>query len=289
MTLSPSDLRSIPLFRNIPEEHLASLMGVFERCQHQPGDVLFRAGDRPKDLLLLVRGEVALLDEGVVRFRLRPLAPIGELGAVTGLTRYTTAQVTEPSEVWRIPAQTLLSFFEANGDVAFSLYHSLLGIVADKVRRDTRRIEEMRTNLVRTQKAMKRMRELVLESEDTPLSKPIHDTLDELIEHNRRWHYLMEPVPSLEARVRYDDGAEVRVVQMSAAFMQLDRDVAQTRQIGAHFSAVLVLPSGEIPVSGTVESADDGGTTIALDLLIPEYASALEDYLTRLEMLDFVV
>ena len=292
MLVSPSDLRSIPLFQDTSEDHLTSLIGVFERRQCHKDDVLFRAGDRPEDLLLLVQGEVALLDgdDGEsVRFRLRPIAPIGELGAITGLVRNTTARVTQPSEIWRIPTQVLLDFFEANGNVAFSFYHSLLGIVADKVRRDTRRMEEMRANIVRTQKAMKQMRELVLEGADTPLSKPIHDTLDELIEHNRRWHYLVEPARSLRAVVRSDDGIESPVLQMSAGWLLLDKDATSAKELGAHWSAVLVLPSGEIPVSGTVDSADDGCVTIALDLLIRDYATKLEDYLTRLHMLDFVV
>jgi len=286
MSVTPSDLRSIPLFQDISEEHLTSLINVFERRTHGKGEVLFCAGDRPEDLLLLVRGEVSLLEDDVVRFRLHPLAPIGELGAITGLTRSTTARVEEDSEVWRISTLGLLRYFEANGDVAFSFYHSLLGIVADKVRRDTRRMDEMRRNIVRTQKSMKQMRELVLESEDTALSKPIHDTLDELIERNRRWHYLVEPSRSLQAWVRYDDGDRVPVVQISDGWMQVG---GGEKVVGAHWSAVLVLPTGEIPVSGTVESVDEVGVTIALDLLIRDYAVQLEDYLTRLHMLDFVV
>ena len=99
--------------QDITDEHLESLMGVFERRQHEKGDVLFEAGDRPTDLLLLGRGEVALHESDDVRFRLRPIAPIGELGAITGLRRYTTAKVTEASEVWRIPTKSLLDFLEA--------------------------------------------------------------------------------------------------------------------------------------------------------------------------------
>lgn len=289
MAVTPSDLRAIPLFQDITDEHLEALMGVFERRQHKTGDVLFEAGDRPTDLLLLVSGEVALHEGDDVRFRLRPIAPIGELGALTGLRRYTTAKVTEPSEVWRIPTKSLLDFFEANGDVAFPFYHSLLGIVANKVRRDTRRLAEMRRNIVRTQKAMKRMRDLVLESADTPLSKPIHDTLEELIENNRRWHYLVEPAHNLRAAVRFDDGTKVPVVEMSDGWLQLGKDAPGPTKVGEHWSAVLILPSGEIPISGTVESADEKGVVIKLDLLIREYAATLEDYLTRLHMLDFVV
>ncbi len=52
---------------------------------------------------------------------------------------------------------------------------------------------------------------------------------------------------------------------------------------------MLVLPGREIPVSGTIDAVDDHGALVKLDLLIDEYAAALQDYLTRLQMLDFVV
>ena len=40
---------------------------------------------------------------------------------------------------------------------------------------------------------------------------------------------------------------------------------------------------------GFIYGADAGGVVIKIDLLIREYAATLEDYLTRLHMLDFVV
>src|SRR5205823_858344 len=134
------------------------------------GEVLFEAGTAPEHFLLLLKGEVALREPGAPgaepRFRLLPIAPIGELGAVTGLKRNTTAVTSQPSHVLRIGVAALTSFFEKHGDVAFPFYHNLLNIVADKVRRDTRRVDEMRANLIRTQKAMKRLRDLVLETEE---------------------------------------------------------------------------------------------------------------------------
>jgi len=52
---------------------------------------------------------------------------------------------------------------------------------------------------------------------------------------------------------------------------------------------VLVTATGEIPISGTVHAAAEGSVLVALDLLIDEYQKALREYLTRVQMLDFVV
>jgi CRP-like cAMP-binding protein len=290
MAVRPSDLHAIPLFHGITEDHLGELVGAFEKLTLEPGQILFEAGSEPKHLLLLVRGEVALRDPGAAepRFRLSPLAPIGELGAVTGMRRSTTAETTQPSEIWRIGVAELAQFFEKHGDVAFPFYHNLLGIVADKVRRDTHRLDEMRANLIRTQKAMKKLLEVVLESEETPLSKTVCETLEDLVEHNRRIHYLVEPARSQASSVRLDGGAVATVLALSDGMLRITRPASLPAQ-GTHWSGVLVTPAGEVPVSGTVDTADASAVVIKLDLFIEQYATVVRDYLTRVQMLDFVV
>lgn len=289
MQVSSSDLHAIPLFQNITEAHLTELMAAFEHLTLGADHVLFEAGSTPTHFHLLVSGEVSLREGDETRFRLSPLAPIGELGAVTGLTRSITAVTTQPSEVYQIRVEALRAFFEKHGDVAFPFYHNLINVVADKVRRDTRRIEAMRGNLIRTQKAMKRLVEQVLEAEETPLSKSICETLEGLIENNRRAHYLVEPAHTLKASVRLDGGAVVTVLKMNDGVLHLANLPTPAPQKGAHWSGVLILPSAEVPVSGVVESSGESGVLIKLDLLISDYAAVLQEYLTRLQMLDFVV
>lgn len=290
MTVRPSDLQAIPLFQGITDAHLAELIHAFERVEVGDGQVLFETGDEPKHLLLLTRGEVALREGDQIRFRLHPIAPIGELGAVAGLRRSITAVATQPSEVLRIGVRELTAFFEKHGDVAFPFYHNLVNIVGRKIRRDDRRIDEMRTNLIRTQKAMKRLLETVLEAEETPLSKTVAETLEDLIEHNRRAHYLVAPNhPLLATNVRLDGGALVPVVEMSDTCVRLGRVPSPAPAPGSDWSGVLVIPSGEIPLLGRVDSVEGGTMLVKLDLLIDEYAAKLAEHLTRVQMLDFVV
>jgi len=291
MTVRPSDLQAIPLFHGITDAHLEELVGAGERLSVESGAVLFDAGSTPTHLMLLVRGEVALREPGVYgepRFRLSPIAPIGELGAVTGLARNTTAITTQPSEVWRIATTALTQFFESHGDVAFPFYHNLLSIVADKVRRDGRQLEEVRANLIRTQRAMKKLLDVVLESEETPLSKTVCETLEDMIEKNRRIHYLVEPTRTLTSSVRLDGGATVPVLELSDGLLRIGKP-AEAPRLGAEWSGVLITPSGEVAVSGRVDAVDAHGVLIKLDMLIEAYAAVLRDYLTRVQMLDFVV
>jgi CRP-like cAMP-binding protein len=288
MAIAPDALRKIPLFSNITDEHLKQLVAACDTRQVASGAVLFEAGAVPEHFLILVSGELSLREGAEERFRLKPVAPVGELGSLARLTRRTTAVAATDAELLQISMRALMQFFEDHGDVAFPFHYNLLQVVADKVRRDTRRVEEMRKNLMSTQKAMKRMRDALLEGEDTPLNKQLFDELETLIEQNKKGHYVVEPAAALPTSVRLDDGSIVAVEAMSKSWLHLPATAGSPKG-GAHWSGVLLLPEREIAVSGTVDGSGGSTVRIELDLLIDEYSRAVEDHLTRLQMLDFVL
>lgn len=288
MTVAPSALRKIPLFANITDEHLSQLVRACKTRSVDGGEVLFQAGTVSDRFLILTEGEISLREGAEERFRLKPIAPVGELGALARLERRTTAVAATRAEVLEMPVADLMQFFEDHGDVAFPFHYNLIRVVADKIRRDTRRTEEMRRNLMTTQKAMKRMRDALLEGEDTPLHKQLFDEIEALIEQNKKGHYLVEPAEALPTSVRLDDGSIVAVKAMSKDWLHLPTSSSAPKH-GSHWSGVLMLPEREIAVSGTVDGADDGGMHIRLDMLIDDYNRAVEDHLTRLQMLDFVL
>ena len=144
----------------------------------------------------------------------------------------------------------------------------------------------MRTNLVRTQKKMKEIREIVLSGPDTSISQPVCEALDELIEHNRRAHYRVRPTKEHPASVRLD-GRVVPVVELSDGYLKLDPSAGLA--VGAEATAVLSIPQGEMAISGRVRRVGRDGVVLQLDLLIDDYQSLLLGYLTQLQLLDFVV
>ncbi|MFI5301388.1 MAG: Crp/Fnr family transcriptional regulator [Polyangiales bacterium] len=286
MTIRPADLRSVPLFQRMSDAFLEELIGVFERTEVPASAVLFEAGAAPTHFLLLVDGEIGLYQDGAIRFRVKPLAPIGELGSIAHIRHNCRAVAETPAKVWRAPIDALMQFFERRGEVAFPFYHSLLTIVSDKVRRDERRLEEMRANLIRTQKTMKRLRDRVLETVETPLSAEVVESLDALIENNRKGHYMVEPAPAFACHVRLDGGFTAKVHEVSDAWLRIE---APDLSVRATWSGVLVLPNDEVPLSGVVDTVGPDGAMVKLDMLIDDYRESLEDYLTRVQMLDFVV
>ncbi len=288
MSVTPNDLRKIPLFSDISDAHLAELLASLTRADYAKGHVLFKEGDIPDRFLLLVKGSVSLSESGASLFELHPIAPIGELGSITGIPRSSTAVATADLEVLWIGVAELRSFFERRAEIAFPFYKNLLAVVSEKVVRDRRRLEEIRDNVIRTQKAMKKLREAVLHAPETPISKPVFEMLEQHIEQNRRAHYRVSPVDGLPAHLRLDDRSEVRILDLSDAYLKVEASKAKIAPAG-DMVAVLVLPSTEILVSGKVHRAGKDGVVVKLDVLIDEYQAALKDYVTRLQMLDYVV
>src|SRR5205823_4633860 len=105
------------------------LIRMFETMTLPEGHVLFRSGEVPTRLLLLTRGEVTLEEANRAKFRIRPFAPIGELGALTGLPRNSTATAATEVEIMSVGVTHLLGFFERHADIAFPFYRSLLDTV----------------------------------------------------------------------------------------------------------------------------------------------------------------
>jgi CRP-like cAMP-binding protein len=288
MTIQPADLRAIPLFRDIKDAQLGELIKAFERETLPAGKTLFQVGEVPTRLVLLAKGEVSLMEGTEERFRLRPLAPIGELGSMTSHPRNVTAVTATEVELLSVGVPKLLAYFESHGPLGMSFYQNLLSLVSDKVRRDEMRLEQMRHNIIRTQKAMKKLRELVLASVETEISKPIFEGLEDLIEHNRRAHYRVVPHPKFAANVRMDDGTVASVNEVSDGFLKVVPGTPMPPN-GEFWSAVLVMPLGEMPVSGMIQRTGPDGVVVRLDGFIDDYRRMLEDYMTRLQLLDFVI
>ncbi len=282
-------LRLIPLFRGFADDELTEIAALFAPATPRADGSLFDTSEPATELYLLAAGEVTLVRPADDTYRLRPPALIGELGALAGLPRSCRAVVSSDAEVWSLDAKRLQGYFAINQELGVRFLVNLLETVADKVHRDQRRIGDMRQNLVRTQKSLKQIRELVLESPETPISAPVHDTLDRLITHNRRVNYRIEPPASMRTTLRVDAGL-AEVIELSRTHVSLRWPAGKPVPApGDWLAGVLDLSGSEVPASGKVVRNTDGRIAIELDLFIDEYASTLEGFLTRVQLLDILV
>lgn len=286
--IAPAELRGIALFRGFSDQELQRLSELFEPVGPNHGAILFGEGEEAEAFYLLLAGEVSLRQDEREVYLLRPPCIIGELGATTGLDRHCRAVVGPGTVLRRIDAGRLHDFCSRNPDIGLHFYRAMLSYAADKIAHDQRRTAEMREHIIVTQKAMKALRDFILESPDTPISSRVHDALVGLIQQNRRANYRVEPPPALAASLRLDDGRVADVVELSRTHVNV-RLAGPMPEPNGEIAGVLVLAGPEIPVSGRVLRVQGDRFVLVLDLLIDEFATVLEGYLTRVQMHDFLV
>ncbi len=95
----------------LEDQQLTRLEARGERRATQPGEVLFRQGDRRYDFLVILSGAVAVVDGPTGEERtiavLGPHHFLGELDLLTGEGAFTTAIVQESGEVLVVPVESL--------------------------------------------------------------------------------------------------------------------------------------------------------------------------------------
>lgn len=286
--IAPAELHGIHIFHDFSDEQLRRLIELFEPIAADQGHVLFSQGEAATAFYILTGGEVSLRQDEREVYLLRPPCIIGELGATTGLYRHCRAVVGAGAVLRRVEATRLREFCERNPDVGLAFYRALLESAADKIARDQLRTAEMREHIIATQKAMKSLRDFILESPDSPISSRVHDALEGLIQQNRRANYRVEPPPALAASLRLDDGRVGNVVELSRTHLNV-RLAGPLPAANAEISGVLVLAGPEIPVSGRILRVQGERIVIVLDLLLEDFAGTLEGFLTRVQMYDFLV
>lgn len=286
--IGPAELHGIHLFRDFSDDKVQRLAELFEPVGANEGEILFSQGEAAGAFYILMAGEVSLRQDEREVYLLKPPCLIGELGATTGIIRHCRAVVGPKAVLRRINSERLHDFCSRAPDIGIPFYRALLASAAEKIAHDQRRTAEMRENIIVTQKAMKGLRDFILESPDSPISRRVHDTLEGLIQQNRRANYRVEPPPALAANLRLDDGRVATVVELSRThinFRLAGRLPAPTSEI----SGVLVLAGPEIPASGRVIRVQGDRVVLVLDLLLDEFAAVLEGYLARVQMFDFLV
>jgi CRP-like cAMP-binding protein len=286
--ISAAELHGIHIFQDFSEEDLRRLGELFEPVVAKEGDVLFAQGQPADAFYLLTAGEVSLRQDDREVYLLKPPCIVGELGATTGLSRHCRAVVGPATILRRADADRLHDFCSRYPAIGLSFYRALLDAAAHKIAHDQRRTSEMREHIITTQKAMKDLREFVLQSPDTPISGRVHDVLEGLIQQNRRANYRVEPPAALAAELRLDDGRVAHVVELSRTHLNVRLEGALPKP-NDEISGALALAGPEIVISGRILRVQGDRMVIVLDLLIDEFVSVLEGYLTRVQMFDFLV
>jgi thioredoxin reductase (NADPH) len=183
-------------YPRLDDAQVTALAALGQRRAVQPGEVLFREGDRNCDFFVILGGEVAVVEghgtaeEHVIGVHGRGRF-LGELGLLTGETVFYSAIAVGPGEVLTVPAERLTEFVThdpALGDLilrACLIRRSILiglgvglRIVGSRYSPDSRRLRDFAArnrlpcrwlDLEQDPGAEALLRELGVAPEDTPI------------------------------------------------------------------------------------------------------------------------
>jgi CRP-like cAMP-binding protein len=130
----PSDelLARVDFFAELEPDELARVSDAAEHRGLRRGDVLFREGDEPDELFVVVSGRIALANKSVdgreSMVALMEAGDVfGEMPLLDGLGRSTEARALEPSEVIAIPYAPVQAVYEARPALLWGVVSLLSG------------------------------------------------------------------------------------------------------------------------------------------------------------------
>jgi CRP-like cAMP-binding protein len=138
----------VAFWDDLSEADQLALAATGRRCSYPVGSVVFVAGDRAEQVLVVLSGRLKLtrtsLDGREVLIELRgPGSLVGELGAVDDAPRSATATVAEPLDAIAIPAGRFRRLLAERGTIALAVLMS----VAQRLRQSAeRRLESDTTD-----------------------------------------------------------------------------------------------------------------------------------------------
>jgi CRP/FNR family transcriptional regulator, cyclic AMP receptor protein len=118
-------LHRIPLFNGFDRTRIKRLGELADEVEVPPGKVLMRQGEEGEDMMVIVRGRVAIERDGG---RLNTMGPgdfFGEIAMVAHGPRTATATTEEPSTLLVVNHRDFHSLMEEFPEVADQVLHAL--------------------------------------------------------------------------------------------------------------------------------------------------------------------
>lgn len=136
MVVEPSALQELPFLRRLPPDALSELASIASLETHAAGTVLFREGDPPGAVYLVLNGRVTLtMRAGHSESSVLSLGADELLGwsSLLHRARVATAVITQAAKVLKIAASPLLELCERDPRVGYAIMAQAFEDVSDRL------------------------------------------------------------------------------------------------------------------------------------------------------------
>jgi len=132
-------LQAIPWFQVMTESHFNKMLGIAKVFKFEPGQVIFREGDKEDYYYVVLEGRVAIeiTVPGRGRMRILTADPMDDVGwsSVTPVVRQRTAgaRAVLPSRMVAFDATELRKLCDEDHDFGYYVYRRLANVVAGRL------------------------------------------------------------------------------------------------------------------------------------------------------------
>jgi CRP/FNR family cyclic AMP-dependent transcriptional regulator len=137
---SQSTLRNVPLFSNVSDQQLATLVPALQHRTYRPRAVILRAGEIADGLYIVLSGHVrVLLDDGeghqAIVALIGPNEFFGEVGLLDSGPRFTNVCAHQACELLYLPRKSLMDWLESDAGAALAMLRTVTGRLAEAQRK----------------------------------------------------------------------------------------------------------------------------------------------------------
>jgi serine/threonine protein phosphatase PrpC len=140
-------LRRIPLFRHLTYKEQTAVLSIATTRTFVAGREIVTEGEPGSELFVVIRGRVAIENNGVEIAELRPGGHFGEMGLIDNAPRSATVRATEPTRVMVITRGDLMNLMRRESILAVKLLWSFVQVLSDRLRLTNSELSEARQEL----------------------------------------------------------------------------------------------------------------------------------------------
>lgn len=140
-------LRKISLFRHLTYKEQAAVLSIASTRTYAPGREVFVEGQPGDELFVVIRGRVAIENNGVEIAELRAGGHFGEMGLIDNAPRSATVRATEPTRVMVISRPDLMVLMKRESVLAVKMLWSFVQVLSDRLRLTNSELSEARQEL----------------------------------------------------------------------------------------------------------------------------------------------
>lgn len=139
-----SIIRGAPLFSDLYDSEIDSILESCHVMQLQSGEKIFNEGDPGEDLYLVLNGKIDIMKKGVLIASLGKAEIFGEMILLYEGTRSTDAFAVVPSDLLLLNYQAILSVYDKNPRAMSIMMLNLSRLLADRLKKSNVEVRDLR-------------------------------------------------------------------------------------------------------------------------------------------------